>query len=107
MVNRALTDPDVKWRLANSAKGHAEASSIKTRMMQEGFSSQISLYGIIRFMNGRAEYRRIEILVSGEITEQAIADIYNWFLDIKPLEYYTLWAYDTKMRAMCQKGGWQ
>jgi len=100
---REYANPDGsdRWIVAFDAqqiKEIAESASSRTtkrRWIKEGYSHQLSLYGVnTDSEKGESSYKRIEVLSNTPWTERIVALLYEWFNYMVPGAAYTLWIYD-------------
>lgn len=73
----------------------AGSRRVKRHWIKEGYSHQMSLYGVVtNHETGESSYKRIEILSNTPWTERIMALLYEWFSYMVPASPYTLWVYD-------------
>lgn len=96
---KRLTEQQQIDKAMNSAKAHVEANKVKDRLMKNGYFYTMSIYGVI--WNGETkkhEYRRIEVFLNDYPNQIDAEAIHNFFREIKPYQYYTLWAYNKERK---------
>lgn len=70
---------------------------VKREAIKNGYTHQMSIYGILKFKDERdPEFRRIEILSDIEPDQRLVSKLYHWFYEFPPLKTYTIWIYDSK-----------
>lgn len=85
----------------SSAKAHNEANAVKDRLIKNGYSYTMSIYGVIwNPETQKHEYRRVEVFLNGYPAQVDAEAIHNFFRDIKPYQYYTLWAYNKQHKEL-------
>jgi hypothetical protein len=90
-----LTEPQQIDKAMRSAKAHNEANVVKDRLIKNGYYYTMSIYGVIwNDETTRYEYRRIEVFLNGLPDQVDVEAIHNFFREVKPYRYYTLWAYN-------------
>ena len=73
----------------------AASRTTKRRWIKEGYSHQLSFYGVVTLTDtGESSYKRIEVLSNTPWTERIVALLYEWFRYMVPGSPYTLWVYD-------------
>jgi len=73
----------------------AASRTTKRRWIKEGYSHQLSLYGVVTdHEKEESSYKRIEVLSNTPWTERIVALLYEWFSYMVPGAPYTLWIYD-------------
>lgn len=86
---------------------HIEANNIKDRLGRHGFLFTMSLYGVIvNPETKRPEYRRIEVFMKSLPSEIDVGGIKNFFRDLVPLSYYSIWAYNNQVQEIVQVESW-
>jgi hypothetical protein len=84
---------DVQELLRQS--NNASSRTTKRAYIKEGYSHQLSLYGVARIgEEGESRYARIEILANTPWTERIVALLYEWFSYMVMKHKYTIWIYD-------------
>lgn len=69
--------------------------TIKRRWIKEGYSHQLSFYGVVTLTEkGESSYKRIEVLSNTPWTERIVTLLHEWFSYMVPGSPYTLWVYD-------------
>lgn len=105
-VNR-LTDTQMRDKVERNLKDHLAANKVKDRLQHKGYTFTVSFYGVIlNPESGKPEYRRIEVFINGVPDQIDIGAIKNFFTEIKPYQYYTLWAYNKQKREIIFIEGW-
>ncbi len=103
-----LTERQQIDKAMNSAKAHNEANAVKDRLIKNGYYYTMSIYGVIwNDENKKYEYRRIEAFLNGMPTQIDVEAIHNFFRDIKPYQYYTLWAYNKERKEIIMIKGFE
>ncbi len=98
---KRLTERQQILKAMNSAKAHNEANVIKDRLIKAGYYYTMSIYGVIwNPETTKHEYRRIEVFLNGMPDQIDVEAIHNFFNDIKPYQYYTLWAYNKRRQEL-------
>lgn len=78
---------------------HLAANKIKDKLEQKGFNYTVSLYGIIRNPETtKHEYRRVEVFINGVPDEVDVVAIKNFFEDLIPYNYYSIWVYNRELK---------
>lgn len=96
---RKLNVEEMKKRTERHMQQHLAANKVKDTLGHEGYIFSMSLYGIINNPEtNRPEYRRIEVFMRDIPTQQDVISIKNFFDEITPYSYYTIWAYDQKTK---------
>lgn len=73
----------------------AASRTTKRQWIKEGYSHQLSLYGVnSNRETGESNYKRIEILSNVPWTESIVSRLYTWFSYMVPGAAYTIWIYD-------------
>jgi len=73
----------------------AASRTTKRRWIKEGYSHQLSFYGVITLTEtGESSYKRIEVLSNTPWTERIVMLLYEWFRYMVPGAAYTMWIYD-------------
>ncbi len=71
---------------------NTRSRTLKRELIKEGYSHQISLYGILTNDETEAsQYSRIEVLCDTPITGREVALMHDFFKELKPLDVYTIW----------------
>jgi hypothetical protein len=98
---KRLTEPQQIQKAMSSAKAHNEANTVKDHLWEAGYFYTISIYGVIwNPETKKYEYRRIEVFLNGYPDQIDVEAIHNFFRDVKPYQYYTLWAYNIKRKEL-------
>ena len=86
---------------------HITANKIKDKLTSKGFRFTMSLYGVIDNPETQhPEYRRIEVFINGFPDQEDVGAIKNFFNDIIPYPYYTIWAYNRDEKEIIFAEGW-
>ena len=86
---------------------HIAANNVKDKLASKGFRFTMSLYGVIdNPETHHPEYRRIEVFINGFPDQEDVGAIKNFFTDIIPYQYYTIWAYNRDVKEIILYEGW-
>jgi hypothetical protein len=104
---KRLTDSELRRKLERQLSSHIEANKVKDQLMAKGYNYTVSLYGVLfNPETAKNEYRRIEVFLNSLPTRNNIESIYNFFNEIKPYFYYTIWAYNEQNTNIILIEGW-
>ena len=85
----------------------AGAKTLKRHWIKEGYSQQMSLYGVVTNREvDESGYKRIEILSNTNYTEKIIHLVYYFFRYFKPEAPYTIWLYDKDLESIKEIGAY-
>lgn len=105
---KRLTEKQFIDKTTRQLLSHAEANKVKSHLEKCGYNYAISLYGVIRNpKTGQAEYRRIEVFLNAAPKEEDVSAVHEFFREIKPYLYYTLWAYNTQRKEIVMIAGFE
>jgi hypothetical protein len=95
-------------KTTRNLQSHLAANKVKDRLMKAGYIYAISLYGvIINPETQHPEYRRIEVFLNGLPTEISVSEIKQFFREIKPYHYYSIWAYNIERHEIVMIEDWE
>lgn len=81
------------------------AKSVKRKWIKEGYTWQLSLYGVLTDREqGESGYVRTEILSNEPYDEATLSMIYQFFHDLKLPTPYSIWIYDKGRDAVRRVG---
>jgi hypothetical protein len=87
---------------------HLAANKVKDRLEKLGYTYTISLYAVIlNPETEKPEYRRVEVFINGLPNQIIVAEIKQFFTEIKPYHYYSVWAYDVENHEIIMIGDWE
>ena len=85
----------MRKRADRHMRQHIAANKIKDTLGYKGYVFTMSLYGvIINPETQRPEYRRIEVFIKGVPDQIDVGAIKNFFTELPPLDYYSIWVYN-------------
>jgi len=88
---------DIKTDELRKEYESASSRTVKRKWIKEGYSHQMSLYGVLTNRDDKtSERRRIEILGDVPFTKETILLIGQAFEYLKPPFKYTIWLFDSK-----------
>ena len=103
-----LTEQQQIEKRTKQLEQHLQANKLKDRLEKLGYFYAISLYAVIRNPETRkAEYRRVEVFLDGLPTEVSVNEIRQFFREIKPYNYYSIWAYNVEKHQIVMLEDWQ
>lgn len=86
---------------------HIAANKVKDKLAAKGYRFTMSLYGVINNPETQApEYRRIEVFINGFPGQEDVGGIKNFFTEIIPYQYYTIWVYNRDVKELFMYEGW-
>lgn len=104
---RNLTEKQQIERTTRNLKSHTEANKVKDRLHRLGYYYTISLYGVLwNPETQKHEYRRIEVFLNGVPNETDVCAIKTFFSEVKPYQYYSLWAYNKEQQEIIMLDAW-
>lgn len=104
---KRLTEQQMIDKTTRNLMMHLEANKVKDHLEKNGYTFTISLYGVINNPETqKAEYRRIEVFLNGNPKEIDVSSIHEFFREVKPYLYYTVWAYNIQRKELIMIGGW-
>ena len=72
-----------------------ESRRIKRELIKKGYDQQISFYGVVtKKETEESEFKRIEVLANKQFTQLLVSQLFHWFKQYPPLDYYSIWKYD-------------
>jgi hypothetical protein len=84
---------------------NARSRALKRELIKEGYSHQISFYGILTHKEtGASQYSRIEVLSDEALSGDEIALMHEFYKALKPLDIYTIWIYRKASGSVLLKG---
>lgn len=93
-MNR-LTQKQMIDKTTRNLQTHMKANKVKDRLEKLGYDYAVSIYGVIwNAETSKHEYRRIEVFINSTPTEIIVSSIRHFFKEIKPYNYYSIWAYN-------------
>lgn len=104
---RCLTQQQNIERASKRFVQHLQANKLKDYLEQTGYKFTISLYGVIDNPETvKSEYRRIEVFMNGQPKQVDVEAIHEFFREIKPAMYYSIWKYQIETKNLVMIGGW-
>ena len=87
---------------------HLAANKVKDRLEKFGYFYTISLYAVINNPETqKAEYRRVECFLNGLPNQIIVSEIKQFFTEIKPYHYYSIWAYNVNKHEIVMVEDWE
>lgn len=106
-MQRLRTD-ELRQRADFHMQQHLEANGAKAFLEAEGYKYTMSLYGVLYNPETmKPEYRRIEVFLSKVPTPLDVGAIKQFFTDIKPYPYYSIWIYNSELKEIGLIDSWQ
>lgn len=104
---KRIKDEEMKERLDRNLRNHGQANIMKDKLYRKGFRYTISLYGVLQDNKiGHRTYRRIEVYMNGSPNQFDVNGIREFFHEVKPYHYYSIWAYHKKAKEILLMGSW-
>lgn len=104
---KRLTEQEIRLKTERNLKSHMEANKDKEILFKSGFWLTISFYAVVfNPLTDKNEYRRIEVFLNSYPTQEDVGGLHNFFMELPPIPYYTLWAYDVKSKQVILVEGW-
>jgi uncharacterized protein YmfQ (DUF2313 family) len=104
---KRLDDAQLQAKLDAQLMSHKEANIVKDKLILHGFTYSISFYGVINNPETQKhEYRRVEVFMNTKPTQFNVQAIHNFFNELKPYFYYTIWAYNEQLKNIILIAGW-
>lgn len=105
-MNR-YTEQQLIEKTTRNLKSHMEANRLKDRLEKLGYYYTISLYAVINNPETQhPEYRRVEVFLNGTPTQTSVNEIKQFFREIKPYHYYSIWAYNVETHQIIMVEDW-
>ena len=87
---------------------HLQANKLKDKLEKLGYTYTISLYAVLNNPETQhPEYRRVEVFLNGLPTQTSVAEIRQFFREIKPYHYYSIWAYNVETHKIAMIEDWE
>lgn len=82
-----------------------EAKKLKRLLTLEGYTFQISFYGVALDKDtGESAYRRIEVFIDARPTEETFMQLREFFAEFIPPKVYTILSYKQSVRDLEVRG---
>ena len=106
-MNRLTEQQQIDKRTKQLAQ-HLAANKTKDRLEKLGYTYTISLYAVINNPeSGKPEYRRVEVFLNGLPNQVNVNEIRQFFREIKPYHYYSIWAYNIESHEIIMIEDWE
>lgn len=103
-----LTEQQFIEKTTRNLETHIAANKVKDRLERLGYDYTMSLYGVIYNPETlRHEYRRIEVFLNVMPNQVNANEIRQFFREIKPYHYYSIWAYNAERHEIILVESWQ
>ena len=104
---KRLTKQQILDKETKQLFSHTEANKTKDYLLNTGYKYSLSFYGVLfNPETTKHEYRRIEVFMDTKYDRIHIEAIYNFFNEIKPYFYYTIWLYNSETQNIVLIAGW-
>lgn len=105
-MNR-LTEQQQIEKANRNLKSHLEANQLKSKLEALGYDYTISLYAVLNNPETQhPEYRRVEVFLNGLPNQTSVNEIKQFFREIKPYHYYSIWAYNVETHQIIMVEDW-
>lgn len=105
---KRLTEQQQIEKRSKHLAQHLEANKLKDKLDKLGYIYTISLYAVIyNPETQKHEYRRVEVFMNGLPTQISVSEIKQFFREIKPYHYYSIWAYNVEKHEIIMIENWE